>query len=113
MGSPSSSTRTEADKEEKLDYPELVKRLAELGLDLTITRSDYSRAGSTIKMLIKALLDRLESLGTTGRAAGLELTDEEIEYIIYRLRTIYGDPRAATIVSKLHDLLRARREKRL
>ena len=41
------------------------------------------------------------------------LTDEEIEYIIYRLRTIYGDPRATTIVSKLHDLLRARREKRL
>ena len=112
MGNPSSSTRTEVNKEEKLDYPELMKRLTELGLDLTITRSDYSRAGSTIKILIKILLDRLKSLEVAERAASLELTDEEIEYIIYRLRTVYGDPRAATIVSKLHDLLRARRERR-
>ena len=103
------SSSTQASKEEKLDYPELMKRLAELGIDVPISRADYSRAGTGVKVLIKILLDRLEGLEVGESGPGLELTDEEIEYIIYRLRTVYGDPRATSVVAKLFDVLKRRR----
>ena len=112
MGSRSSSTRRRARKdEEKLGYEELVEKLSELGIDISVRKGDYSRAGKSVKALIKFLLDRLEALERGGYEAGLELTDEELEYVIYRLRTVYGDPMAASVVSKLSDLLKKRREK--
>jgi len=88
-----------------------VKKLSELDIGVSVRKGDYSRAGKSVKALIKFLLDRLEALERGGYEAGLELTDEELEYVIYRLRTVYGDPMAASVVSKLSDLLKKRREK--
>jgi len=104
MANQSTSTQ---DEEKGLTYPELVSKLQELGLDVTITKDDYSRATKGVKKLIKALLDRIEEAEAgAGPGAGFQLTREDIEYIIYRLRTIYGDARATSIVAKLSDALR-------
>jgi len=113
MGSRSSSTRRRAgeSKEEKLDYQELVKKLSELNIIIRVTKGDYSRAGKSVKALIKLLLNRLEAVERGGLKIGEELTEEEIEYVIYRLRTIYGDPMAASVASKLSNLLKKHREK--
>ena len=112
MGSRSSSTRRKrkSGREDKLDYRGLLRKLSELEIDVSVKQSEFSRAGKSVKALIKSLLDRLERL-EKGGYGGIELTEEEIEYVIYRLRTIYGDPMAASVVAKLTDLLRKRREK--
>ena len=112
MGSRSSSTRrrTGEGKEEKLDYQELKKRLSELEIEMPVRKGDFSRTGKSVKALIKFLLDRLEAVEKGGLKMALELTDEEIEYIIYKLRTVYGDPMATSVVSKLSDILKKRRE---
>ncbi|HDI01528.1 MAG TPA: hypothetical protein ENF78_03790 [Candidatus Bathyarchaeota archaeon] len=101
MGSPSSSSRA---KGEGLTYRELSEALRELGLNVVITKSDYSRATRQVKRLIKALLDRVKE--AEAERPKLDLTREDIEYIIYRLRTIYGDSRATSIVAKLSEALR-------
>ena len=106
MENPSTSTRK---SRETLDYDGLVRKLEELGLEIPISREDYSRAKRSIKSLIAALLEKIQEAreGSRGEGLNVRLTEEEIEYIIYRLRTIYGDARATSIVAKLSDVLRS------
>ncbi len=113
MGSPSTSTQKNDEERKSLDYPELVKKLDELGVGVRPTRADYSRARRSIKAFIAALLEKLQEVKetakeTTGKGKlSVALTREEAEYIIYRLRTIYGDSRATSIIAKLADALRS------
>ena len=113
MGSRSSSTRRRAggSEEEKFDYQELKRKLSKLKIDMQVKKGEFMRAGRSVKALIKLLLDRLEVLERGGFRIGTALTEEEVKYIIYRLRTIYGDPIAASVVSRLSELLEKRREK--
>jgi len=101
MASRSTSSRGE---ERGLSYQELLEKLNELGLEVVVTKDDYSRATRRVKKLIKALLERAQEAREVGPTP--ELTREDVEYIIYRLRTIYGDARATSIVAKLSDALR-------
>ncbi|RLI08757.1 hypothetical protein DRO32_01820 [Candidatus Bathyarchaeota archaeon] len=84
----------------------MVQRLSELGLEAP-DKDQYSRAHRSVKALIFALLKEAEE-AREGRGRGVPLSDEEIQYIIYRLRTVYGDDMATRIVSKLSDFLRSR-----
>ena len=99
-GSPS---REEEKKREVLSYHEVVEKLSRLGIPIELDREHYSRAYRDIKMLIAALLEHMEA---EEEKKGIELTEDEVEYIIYRLRTVYGDSMATRIVSKLFDALR-------
>lgn len=98
----------EEESEEGLKYADFVSRLEQLGLEVTIDKDTYDRASRAIKKLIFTLLERLQELQRAGEGVlRLELSREDVEYIIYRLRTVYGDPRATSIVAKLADALRS------
>ena len=97
------------DEDEKsMEYQELLKRLSELGIDIPVSKGEYSRASKSIKRLLLALLEKLEEALAAREKKGLRvsLSREDMEYIIYRLRTVYGDHRATSIVAKLSDALR-------
>jgi len=94
--------------EKSMEYQELLRKLSELGIDISISRGEYSRASRSIKRLLLALLEKLEEALAAGEEMGVRvsLSREDIEYIIYRLRTVYGDHKATSIVAKLSDALR-------
>jgi len=102
-----STSEPENGEKKSLSYPELVEKLSKFGIDIPLDKEHYSRTYRDIKLLIALLLDKLEEM--EGRK-GIELTEDEVQYIIYRLKTIYGDPMATQVLSKLADALRARRE---
>jgi len=102
MGNPSTSTRR---SKRALDYREFAEKIAELGLEFGISEEDYSSLKENVRDFISALLEALQE--ARGEGLNVRLTREEVEYIIYRLRTIYGDPRATSIVAKLSDVLRS------
>lgn len=105
MENPSTSTRKDRGT---LDYEALVEKLRELGLEVQLSREDYSRVKKSVKNLIAALLEKAQEAREGGREGlTVRLTKEEVEYIIYRLRTIYGDAMATSIVAKLSDVLRS------
>ena len=94
--------------EKSMEYQELLGKLSELGIDIPISKGEYSRASRSIKRLLLALLEKLEEALAAEEKTGIRvsLSKEDIEYIIYRLRTVYGDHRATSIVAKLSDALR-------
>jgi len=94
--------------EKSMEYQELLGKLSELGIDIPISKGEYSRASRSIKRLLLALLEKLEEALAAEEKMGIRvnLSREDIEYIIYRLRTVYGDHRATSIVAKLSDALR-------
>jgi len=104
MGNRSTSTRSKG-KGKVSGYEELVQKLSQLGLKAPKKRH-YSGTPRSVRTLIFKLVEELEK--ARGEGAGVGLTEEEIQYIIYRLRTIYGDPMATSIVAKLSDMLKRR-----
>jgi len=102
MENPSTSTRSKG-KSKADGYEELIQKLNQLGLKAP-KKQHYSGTPKSVRTLIFKLVEELEKARREG--AGVGLTEEEIQYIIYRLRTIYGDPMATGIVAKLSDMLR-------
>ena len=92
--------------EEFMNAEELRKRLIKLGINVEFSDEHLTKTHRDVKAVLEALLKKAEE---TQPHTSLDLTDKEIEYLIFYLSRWSEEAMASKLIEKLVGILQQKR----